>query len=64
MSRFETHRAYLEVQDDIIVMSGATLSDDGETVAEAVIIAAESRDEAEAFSKVILLQLLAFLKVS
>jgi len=51
LSVLETHRAYLKTQDDKIVMSGATLSDDGETMTgSCFIIAADSRSEAEAFS--------------
>lgn len=50
-SVLETHRAYLKTQADKIVMSGATLSDDGETMTgSCFIIAADSREEAEAFS--------------
>ena len=46
-----THRAYLKTQADKIVMSGATLSDDGETMTgSCFIVAAENRAEAEAFS--------------
>ncbi|MBE88082.1 MAG: hypothetical protein CMM76_01420 [Rhodospirillaceae bacterium] len=50
-SVLETHRAYLKTQADKIVMSGATLSDDGETMTgSCFIVAAENRAEAEAFS--------------
>ena len=50
-SVLETHRAYLKTQADKIVMSGATLSDDGETMTgSCFIVAADSRAEAEEFS--------------
>ena len=47
----EEHRAYLATQKDKIVMSGATLSDDGESMTgSCFIIAADDRAGAEAFS--------------
>ena len=45
------HREYLTSQSDIIVVCGATLSDDGEQmIGSCFLVAVDSREEAAAFS--------------
>jgi hypothetical protein len=47
----DTHPAYLASQKDIIVVCGATLSDDGEQmIGSCFVVAVDSREAAEAFN--------------
>jgi len=46
------HRAYLAGQSDKLVLAGATLSDDGESMTgSCFVLNVESREEAQAFSQ-------------
>jgi hypothetical protein len=47
----QAHRDYLHIQKSIVIISGATLTDDGEEVTGSMlIVSVNSRAEAKAFS--------------